>query len=438
MTGDVATRGETDVAGETDAADVTNGVGDAFSEGRGKRALRCLLHLMGCALNGTVPSTEFTTGMDDELVLCLARHHSVSALAAVALMSAGIPDPRWKAAYDESSLRQALMGVDREAVLAGLEGLGIRYVTLKGIRVAALYPDPATREMADNDILFECPDMSTRAAVRELMVSLGFTVDLYEKGNEDVYLKEPFSNFEMHVALFPGAVTPRESDYYADVWDRVVPDGVGRACRLTPTDSYVYVVAHMFKHYQGGGCGLRTLSDLYVLNCLRGEFQDAVDHEAAARELAVMGAEGFESDMRELSSALLSDPYGLDASIASLGPTPRAELAYLAGSGTYGTETNMIDNKLRRMGADDAAGSVLRYVARRLVPPVDQVCSQRSVIDRHRWLLPLYYPYRLVRGAVVNHDKIGREVHHLADVLRGSNMAYKRDADEAGEGGGDG
>ena len=99
----------------------------------GERALCCLLGLMGCALNGLAPSAELAADAEDELVLRLARRHSVAALAASALMRAGDPAPEWKAEYDESSLRQALMGVDREAVLAGLEGLGIRYVVLKGI-----------------------------------------------------------------------------------------------------------------------------------------------------------------------------------------------------------------------------------------------------------------------------------------------------------------
>lgn len=383
----------------------------------GERALCCLLGLMGCALNGLAPSAELAADAEDELVLRLARRHSVAALAASALMRAGDPAPEWKAEYDESSLRQALMGVDREAVLAGLEGLGIRYVVLKGVRIAALYPDPVMRQMADNDILFECPDAATRAAVRGLMVGLGFTVKMYETDNEDVYTKEPVSNFEMHASLFPGAARC-EGGYYSDVWARVVPTGPGCACDLTPTDLYVYVVAHMFKHYRLGGCGLRTLSDLYVLNFLHGELQDSIERPAATRELATLGADGFESDMRTLAHLLLSDPHHVGASLDALDPNLRGGLGYLVGSGTYGTEQNYIDNELRRMGADDVRGSVASYVLHRLFPPVSRLLAERPVLDRHRWLIPLFYPYRLVRGAVVNHGRIGREVRHLGEVLR--------------------
>ncbi len=384
---------------------------------RADRSLRCLLGLMGCALNGLAPSAELIADSEDEAVLQLARRHSVAALAASALMRADVSAPQWKAAYDESSLRQALMGIDRDAVLAGLEDLGIRYVLLKGVRVAALYPDPAMRRMADNDILFECPDAATRAAVRDLMVGLGFKVKMFEFDNEDVYLKEPVSNFEMHTTLFPG-IAQREGTYYSNVWDRVVPAGSGCACDLTPTDLYVYVVAHMYKHYRLGGCGLRTLSDLYVLNCLHGDLQDSIDHEAAIRELSSIGAAAFESDMRTLARSLLSDPYHLDNALNGLGPTMGEELGFLVGSGTYGTEQNYIDNELQRTGANDSRDGVKRYVLHRLFPPVSRLLVERPVLDRHRWLIPLYYPYRLVRGAVVNHARIGREVRHLGEVLR--------------------
>lgn len=380
------------------------------------QALRCLLGLMGCALNGIVPSAELIADSRGKAVLELAQKHSVAALAASALMSAGDASPEWKAEYDSSTLRQALMGIDREAVLAGLDGMGIRHVVLKGTKIAELYPDPAMRQMADVDILFECPNVATRAAVKKLMVNLGFTVEQYEWDNEDIYMKAPVSTFEMHTMLFPG-MDKSEGSYYADIWKRVVPAGSGHACSLTPTDLYIYTVAHIYKHYRIGGCGLRTLSDLYALDFLHGEVQDAIDRRAVAHELAAIGADDFESEMRSLSWQLLSDPYHVNTALDSLDSTLRRDLAYLVGSGTYGTIQNMVDNELEKMEAGNARSRVVRYTLRRLFPPVSRIVVELPFLDRHRWLIPFYYPYRLVHGAVLHHESIGGEIRSLGKAL---------------------
>lgn len=380
------------------------------------QTLCCLLGLMSCALNGLAPSAELIAGSKDKSVLELAQKHSVAALAASALMSQGDSLPEWKAEYDSSTLRQALMGIDRDAVLAGLDDLGIRHVILKGAKIAELYPDPAMRQMADVDILFECPDVATRVAVKKLMVNLGFAVEEYEWDNEDVYMKEPVSTFEMHTSLFP-ATSESEGSYYEDVWNRVVPDGSGCAFSLTPTDLYVYVVAHMFKHYRYGGCGLRTLSDIYVLDFLHGAVQDSIDRDAVAHELAAIGADAFESQMRTLSQLLLSDPYQVNAALGSLDSDLRRDLGYLVGSGTYGTVQNVVENKLKRMETGNTKSRVARYALHRLFPPVSLLIVEQPVLDRHRWLIPFYYPYRIVHGIVLHHEGIGGEIRSLGKAL---------------------
>ena len=387
------------------------------------RETEALLRLMGLALNGRVPEPEELAAMDQPAVLELARAHGVGSLAASAAIAVQGADEAWRRAYDGACYRQALMGVERESVCAGLAGLGVDYVPLKGIVVAGLYPDPATREMADNDLLFRCPDAAMRRAVRGLMEGLGYEVDCFEQGNEDVYLKPPVCNMELHVGLFPDYTSRRAAEGFADVWDRVVPAGGrgrggdvragGREWELTPTDQYVLVVAHMHKHFSQGGCGLRTLADLYVLDCLPGQYQDAIDHGRATSELARMGAAGFESDMRSLAERLLSPGADVAAALAALTGREAANLRYLLESGTYGTERHFYANAQKRAGGGTEQGRRARYLLSRLFPAPGLVLSQHAVIDRHRWLLPLFYPYRILRGAVAKREKIARELRYV-------------------------
>ncbi len=371
-----------------------------------------LLYLMGCALNGTVPLPDALADVDEGATLALANRHSVDALVAAAVLRMPGRHDAWQGAYDGSVFRLVTMDVEREEVFAGLDALGLDYVPLKGIVLAGLYPDPAMRQMADNDILFRCPDHAARLAVREFMEGRGYTTQYFEKGNEDVYLKLPVCNFELHVEMFPKGPVDSAVEYYANVWDRVTCNG-GHAYSLSPTDHYVYMVAHMFKHYVQGGCGLRTLSDVYVLTWLHGEFQDAIDHTVASRELGRMGMAKFERDMRLLAKALLAPDVCPAEVLSSFSAHEREVLAYLLGSGTYGTLEHMYANALQETVGDTREEKLARYVARRLFPSPGQIYSQNAAIDRHRWLLPLFYPYRLVRGVVAHREKLAGELAFL-------------------------
>ncbi len=148
-------------------------------------------YLMGCALNGAVSLPDVLADVDEGATPALAKRHSVDALAAAAVLRMPGRHDAWQGAYDSLVFRLMTMDVEREEVFAGLDALGLDYVPLKGIVLAGLYPDPAMRQMADNDSLFRCPDHAARLAAREFMEGRGCATQYFEKDNEDVYLKPP-------------------------------------------------------------------------------------------------------------------------------------------------------------------------------------------------------------------------------------------------------
>ena len=125
---------------------------------------------------------------------------------------------------------------------------------LKGSLLKDLYPRYGMRQMSDNDILF---DSSRAEDVRQIMESMGFTTKHFGHGNHDVYFKKPVSNFEMHTSII-NRNNERMFEYYRNVKERLIKND-NDACgyHFSDEDFYIFMIAHEYKHYTGGGTGLR-------------------------------------------------------------------------------------------------------------------------------------------------------------------------------------
>ena len=153
-----------------------------------------LVYLLSCAVNGETPEKNICDKMNLDKVLKLARNHSLSAAAAIALENAGIISGEFREEKFKAVRRLSLLNTERGKVLSKLEDSGIWYLPLKGIVLKDYYPKTAMREMSDNDILFDCEKYEE---VKDIMEGLGFKCKLYGKTNHDVYEKPPQLDFEM-------------------------------------------------------------------------------------------------------------------------------------------------------------------------------------------------------------------------------------------------
>ena len=151
-----------------------------------------LMYLIRCVLNDKIPAKEKLDKMDLSGVFAVAKAHSLTAIAAYALESAGIYDNAFEEEKNKAIRKEIILDSEREKVLAELENAGIWYMPLKGIIIKELYPQIGMRQMADNDILFD----KTRASdIRSIMIHSGFKTELYDAGNQDVYYKPPICIF---------------------------------------------------------------------------------------------------------------------------------------------------------------------------------------------------------------------------------------------------
>ncbi|MBR5430754.1 MAG: nucleotidyltransferase family protein, partial [Firmicutes bacterium] len=302
-----------------------------------RAAVRDVVYLAACAVNGRTPDSTRVARMELPLVYEAADHHLLTGITAIALAGAGVQDDAFTQARGKAIRKVAAFDVERAAILAQLEQAGIWYMPLKGCILKELYPQLGMRQMADNDILY---DASRRADVRSIMEGLGFnTEEIKHQSVHDHYFKPPVCNFEMHRKLF-GANQGKLAVYYRDVKTRLLrTEGTEYGFHFRSDDFYVYMTAHEYKHYSGGGTGLRSLLDTYVYIGKKGA---ELDWDYIGGELEKLGIAGFEAQNRSLARHLFAGE--------ALTAADEEMLNYILSSGTYGTVWNRVNNNLSAFG----------------------------------------------------------------------------------------
>jgi hypothetical protein len=348
-------------------------------------AARDVAWLAACAIRNETPDAARAAKLDLAALYQVADRHLLTGITAMALERAGVKDEAFTQARGKAIRKVAAFDVERAAVLDALEAAGIRYLPLKGCVLKELYPRIGMRQMSDNDILI---DPVRAADAKPVMEGLGFVQE--DSGSiHDHYFKPPVCNFELHKRLFGAGHAEALCSYYADIRDKLLPEPGRRfGFRLSDEDFYIYMIAHEYRHYAGGGAGLRSLLDTWVFLRQKGE---ALDLAYIAGELDKLGLADFETANRELALRL----FGGEA----LTEADSGMLDYVIFSGAYGTEANLAKNRLSKNGR-------VGYLFTRAFLPLRDMRTLYPVLDRRPVLLPLCWALRLIRAVRTKPKKV--------------------------------
>ena len=360
-----------------------------------------MIDLVACALNDRVPEADFIRELDHAQLYEVSQKHLLTACVAYALESAGVVDDRFVQAKEKAIRKNILLDAERKKILARFEEQQIWYLPLKGILLKEWYPRAGMRQMADNDIL--C-DETKAEEVRKIFEDEGYTCAKFGKGIHDTYQKRPVYSFEIHRTLFEELIYVQFFSYYCDVKQRLLPDeGSEYGYRFCDEDYYLYMLAHECKHFSGGGTGVRSLVDTYIL---WQRFGETFDRTYLAGELEKLGLTEFERRGRELAEKLFSRE---ECSREELTGEEQEFLDRFIRAGSYGTLETKVENSIQRYGR----GSQLRYVFFRFFPPLEKLKPMAPWVTKSPLLVPVAWVYRIFRGAVKNHKKLRRELNYL-------------------------
>ena len=321
----------------------------------------------------------------------LASHHSLNSLLYKVLKDTKVQvsEENLKKLEDYylSNLRKdVLFAKEREALYKFLNDNQIHFLPLKGLILRDYYPDPYTREYADNDILFGSNDKD----IKKFFIERGYKCESFRKGNHDVYVKKPFFNFEMHRTLFhSGENNEKSISYFENILEKL-PIKKDYEHYLGDEDFYIYFTSHSYKHFSVSGCGIRTLIDYYLyLKSVNLNFK------YINQQLEKIDLLGFSHNISQLSLKIFDGE--------TLNSDEESMLLFIASSGTYGTMDNMVENGIKEKGK-------LGYFMSRLFPPYS------FYKDAFPWayytiiLIPVAWLIRVLRLLFKRPGKAAREI----------------------------
>lgn len=334
-----------------------------------------LIYLTASAVNNSEPNIRRISEMDLGKLYDFASSHQMVALVSIALKKTNVNNYKFDQYLEKVILVNQLMDSERKKILEIFENEHIWYLPLKGIVIKEYYPQPEMRQMADNDIMYD----PTRAKdVRRIMEKMGYTTYHYGTGHQDDYWKPPIFHFEMHRMLFGEETNHRLFQYSEEIKNKLSEGKTEKD--LSSEDFYVYMIAHIYKHYYWMGTGLRSLLDVYVF--LK-KFNEILNWQYIEEKIHRIGVEHFEKNIRELAQKIF-----INGDINSLTEDEITTLSSFTICGVYGTEEQGVRNMIQKYGK-------IKYFLLKVFPTMKDIKRYYPFFYNHRILIPFLVFYRL-------------------------------------------
>ena len=335
-------------------------------------------------------NNELTSKTYKELFI-LSRKHDLSHLVASALSHAAyLGDDEVSHAFHQELARAVYRDAQRDYAINlindSLEQAQIPHINLKGTVIRQYYPEPWMRTSCDIDILVQKDDLN--CAANDLKERLEYQIK--GESSHDLSL---FSPNGVHVELHYDLNEPdyKIFDPLKNVWNYIDRTN-GFQLKMPDELFYFYHIAHMAKHFENGGCGIRPFLDLWIL-------EHRVEHSDEARNhlLEQGGLLPFANACRKLSAIWFD--HGMHDT------TTKQMQSYILFGGVYGT----LDNRVAVH--QNKKGGRIKYIVSRIFLPYDSLKFMYPILQKHRWLTPFMQVRRWFR--LLRKGRMKQSLHEL-------------------------
>ncbi len=319
-------------------------------------------------------------------IASLAEKHDVAHLLARGLSRCGLvqeakafESEAIKAIYRYEQMRRAY-----SELCVALEAAKIPFLPLKGSVIRKYYPEPWMRTSCDIDVLVHPENLEN--AIIYLTENCNYIEE--SRAAHDVSLFTPQGvHIELHFDLIEAGRANSANTVLSDVWSNVLlKSGYEYWYEMSDDMFYFYHIAHMAKHFENGGCGIRPFVDLWILDHV-----DNVDKEKRAMRLEQGGLAKFAMVAQALSCVWLGDAEHDEI-------TTQME-SYILKGGVYGTSENRVAVQQQKKGGK------IGYLMSKVFLPYDVIKYHYPMLQKHRWLMPFMQVRRWFKLVFCGHAK---------------------------------
>lgn len=287
-------------------------------------------------------SYDFSKNVTSEVLektIKLANYHGVLHLVSDGLLKSEIDlDEELKEAC-RKKVMQALLRCESicfeiSKACEILENAKIAHMALKGAVLRSKYPEKWMRNSCDIDILVKKEDLKRATDVlcdklscRDIKKT---THDVSLWTENDMHLELHFDLIERDYKKNGKYLRKWNCDCLSDVWnDASLAEGKEYLYEMSDGMLYFYHIAHMAKHIENGGCGIRPLIDLKIL-----DESDEIDAQKRRELLENGNLTEFCNCLKSLYSAWFSN--------GEMSDSLKVFEDYVFLGGAYGTKQNSV------------------------------------------------------------------------------------------------
>ena len=344
---------------------------------------------------------ELTEEQIKDLFLVMKSHDLVHIPGIV--ISNSFENPKYevfKRAQLMAALRYEQQNYERIRITELFEKNGIKHIHLKGSVIAQYYYEPWHRTSCDIDVLI--PHDNLNKASKLLTEQLGY-VQKSNMTNHDISL---FRGTNIHVELHYDLCKTGIS--LSDAWDNAsAVSGMKYSYSFTPEILMLYQYAHMANHFKTGGCGLKSVLDLFFLKA-----NLKYDKKLLDDLLIKGGIKKFADEMLRITNVWFSD--------APSSETTDLLTNYIMISGAYGNIKHTIAVYLHDSKGNSERADRFKYIFSRLFLSYDHLKYIYPVLLKHQSLTPIYQVkrwisfmspkrFRRVRNEIETYFKMDKE-----------------------------
>lgn len=316
---------------------------------------------------------DFSCGKEElEAIYKLASKHDIVSIIAYALDKNGLlTDDEIGGSFKDELMfaagRVTLQNIFAEEVFEVFRQEKIDFIPLKGAVIRKLYPQDYFRTSTDIDILVRKEDFDR--ACNALKNGLGLRT-VRQTAHDLELVRSELEKVEVHHSLVEDYRANGVNREFANVWESAKASGDG-SYFLSKEIFLLYHIAHMLKHFETGGIGVRFFIDSYYLRKID------VDKREFYLLLKKYGLKKFYEVGESLVDHWLEKKPADDITLKMQ--------SFVLGSGVYGSWKNRATiNKSKKKGK-------FRYALSRIFPSYEELCGYYPKLKERKWLTPFYW-----------------------------------------------